>query len=208
MILIVTLLAFASYSWFDSRAQQAPATPEVKYEKPAQATVRQKSVSPPAQKKPAEVVVREKHEATPVLDSGEIAKIANANAKELYDKARAFHKSGRLQDSKRLYQETLKVDPGYVEALNNLGVIYIYERDYREARIILEKAIRLKPDYVDPYYNLACVYALEGAIAQSLTYLKRADLLDQAVRGWARKDTDLEKLRGVPEFEEMIRIEE
>ncbi len=205
LIFIVTVLAFASYSWFDSRAQQLPATPEVRYGKPAQGNAQRRPVSPPARKKPAEVVVRKKHEATLVPNSEKIAKVANA--KELYDKARAFYKSGRLQDAKRLYQETLKVDPGYVNALNNLGVIYIHEKDYREARIIFEKAMRLKPEYVDPYYNLACVYALEGAVTQSLAHLKRADSLDQAVRDWARRDTDLENLRGVFEFEEMIRFE-
>lgn len=126
------------------------------------------------------------------------------NAKSLYDRARIFHKSDRLQDARRLYQKTLRLDPGYVDALNNLGVIYIHEKEYSTAQSSLEKAIRLKPRYVDPYYNLACLYALKGEVRESLAHLKKAVLLDQSARDWARRDTDLENLWGVPEFEEMI----
>ena len=113
--------------------------------------------------------------------------------------------SSRL--SRRLYQETLKADPGYVEALNNLGVIFIHEKNYDAAQQNFEKAIRVKPEYVDPYYNLACVYALMGDTKPGIAHLKRAASLDREVVKWAREDTDLKNLRGVPEFEDMIRIE-
>ncbi|GAI35587.1 unnamed protein product, partial [marine sediment metagenome] len=46
----------------------------------------------------------------------------------------------------------------------NLGVIYIQEGSYSEARKSLENAIQLKPEYVDPYYNLACLYAIKGEV--------------------------------------------
>jgi tetratricopeptide (TPR) repeat protein len=89
--------------------------------------------------------------------------------------------------------------------LNNLGVIYIQQQNYPKARNILESAIRLKPEYVDPYYNLACLYAFKGQAIKSLENLKMAISLDKSVREWARKDIDLQNLRGMPEFEEMIR---
>ena len=126
------------------------------------------------------------------------------NAKAFYNRARIFHKSDRLQDARRLYQKTLRLDPGYVDALNNLGVIYIHEKDYPAAQSSLEKAIRLKPGYVDPYYNLACLYALRGEVRESLAHLKKAVLLDHSVRDWARRDTDLQNLWGVPEFKNII----
>ena len=88
--------------------------------------------------------------------------------------------------------------------LNNLGVIYIQEGKYSEARNSLENAIRLKPEYIDPYYNSACLYALKGEVRKSLNNLKQAISLDKSVREWARKDRDLQNLRGVPEFEEMV----
>ena len=126
------------------------------------------------------------------------------DARKIYEKARLFHKRGRLRDARRLYEETLKIDPGYTEALNNLGVIEIREKRYDAARINFQKAIRLNPTYVDPHYNLACLYALTGDLSQGLVHLRKAVSLDNTVREWARKDTDLENLRGMPEFKNII----
>lgn len=127
-----------------------------------------------------------------------------SDVKAFYGRASNFYKGGRLEDARRLYRETLRLDPGYGDALNNLGVIYIHDKNYLAAKRSFEKAIRLKPGYVEPYYNLACLYAIKGEVRQSLAYLKKAVSLDPSVRGWARKDTDLENLSGMPEFEEII----
>ena len=123
--------------------------------------------------------------------------------KKMFDKAMLLHKSGRLRDAKRLYQETLRLDPGYVDALNNLGVIFIHDRNFSAARRSFEKAIRLEPGNVDPYYNLACVCAAGDEIEKSLTYLKKAVSLDKSAIDWARKDTDLQRLRGLSEFDKI-----
>jgi len=125
-------------------------------------------------------------------------------AKAFYDKGRHLHKRGRLEDARQFYLKTLELDPGYVDALNNLGVIYIHDRNYMAARRNLQKAIRLNPMHVDLYYNLACLYAIRGEVKESLTHLKKAVSLDHSVKDWARKDRDLENLHGRPEFEEIM----
>lgn len=127
------------------------------------------------------------------------------DARDLFDRGMAFHRSGRLEDARRLYEEALRIDPGCVDALNNLGVISIHERDFGAAQRSFEKAIRLKPQYVDPYYNLGCLYALKGELSQGLAHLKRAISLDPSVRDWARRDTDLKNLWGVPEFQDLVK---
>ena len=129
----------------------------------------------------------------------------NTNVKELYVKAKHFHKTGRIKDALRLYQEVLRADPGHIEALNNLGVVYMLEKDYQAARVSLEKAIRLRPGYADPYYNMACLYSLQGNVAPGLAYLKKAVSLNQSVKKWALEDLDLKTMRGVREFEEMMK---
>lgn len=126
------------------------------------------------------------------------------NPKALYDKARGFQKRGQLLEAKLLYQETLSLNPGHVEALNNLGVIQIREGDYSAAHTSFAKAIRLKPEYVDAHYNLACLNALGGDISQSIVHLRKAVVLNPSAKNWARRDTDLGNLRGVPGFEDLV----
>jgi tetratricopeptide (TPR) repeat protein len=184
-------LAFTAYLWFPSRETQPP----IRERGRPEATLQPESQSP------VPSPLREKDRAR-VEKNGTRKNLLGTS---LYKKARLFQKSGRFQEAKRLYEETLSVDPDYVDALNNLGVIHIHDKNYSAARAIFAKAIRLKPDYVDSYYNLACLHALKGELTQGLSQLKKAASLDQSVKEWARTDSDLQNLRGVPEFEEIIR---
>ncbi len=124
---------------------------------------------------------------------------------DLYRSARNLHKLGRLEDAGRLYKEILKKDPGRVKALNNLGVIYIHQKNFLEARTSLEKAVVLNPDYGDPYYNLACLYALQHKPDKGLAYLKKALALDRSIMECAPGDRDLKNLWELPEFKRIIR---
>ncbi len=129
-----------------------------------------------------------------------------AQAEEFYKRACLLHRSGRLEDAKGFYQKALMLDANSVNALNDLGVVYMQGRDYAKAQQSFEHAIQRKPDYVDAYYNLACLHALKGEKIRSLTHLKRAISLDSSVREWARSDRDLHNLKGQPEFQELIEV--
>lgn len=193
-LIIVIFLAFFYDSWLDFTAFQTPETFEKDQER-FQSTPKGTGPAKPQENvsaKPREIGLRKLQEANP------------DKPQETYNKARQFHKKGRLGEAKRLYEETLRIDPGYVDALNNLGVIFIGKRDYVAARRSLEKAVRLKPRYAEPFYNLACLNAIRGDIKLALAQLKKAVSLDPTVRDWARKDTDLESLRHLPEFRELI----
>jgi len=125
----------------------------------------------------------------------------------LYERARLFQKYGRLAEAKTLYKQILEKNPGYVGALNNLGVIYMNEKDYPAARLSFEKANLLKPDYVDPCYNLACVHALTGNPERSLAFLKKALTLDPSVREWAQNDSDLRSLWDLDAFKDLLAVD-
>ena len=133
-----------------------------------------------------------------------LKKETSLNRADFYQRAKYLQKIGRLNEAQRLYKQALTLEPGNASVLNNLGVIYIQQQNYPKARNILESAIQFKPEYVDPYYNLACLYAFKGQVIKSLKNLKMAITLDKSARKWARKDIDLQKLRGTPEFEEII----
>ena len=201
LALIIIFLAFASYSWLDLGALLPSAITQVIKSRQSQDFIQRpaKDRRGPQNGKSRSNASKHNGPGTAPQPEGAI------DAKEYYNRARLFHKSGRLQDAGRMYREALTADPGHVDALNNLGVIYIHEKDYRAARINFEKAIRLKQGYAEPHYNLACLYAAKGELMESLAHLKKALSLDQSVREWARKDTDLANLRGMPEFDGIIR---
>jgi len=123
---------------------------------------------------------------------------------ELYEKASNLIKLGRFQEAKKLYEAVVSLDPGYVEALNNLGIICIHEGDFGAAKENLEKAVRLNPRHVESYYNMACLYAIKGEIEQGLEYLKKAISLDSNVKEWAREDSDLQNLKSSEEFIQLL----
>jgi tetratricopeptide (TPR) repeat protein len=174
--LVVIFLAFASYSWLDSEVFQPTDKPVRSEHKYRMPAATQKSGPTPA-----------------------------TGAKGFYERGNVFHRKGRLREAKRLYREALRRDPGHVDSLNNLAVIYMREKNYSAAERSLEKAIRLKPRNVDPHYNLACVYAIKGELSKSLAQLKRAGTLDPSVKTWALNDSDLRNAQNDPEFEKIIK---
>lgn len=166
---LVIFLAFASYSWLDSKNQRIIET-DVNDNKGHAAYGKTGHVQGP---------------------------------KQYFEEGRLYHKRGSLKHAERLYRKALSIDPGYVEALNNLGIIHIYNKDLPAARGCFEKAARLRPLGVDAYYNLACVSAIQDDPAGGISHLKKAVSLDPSAREWAREDADLENLRGLPEFKEI-----
>lgn len=202
LFLILILLAFTSYSWWDSRGQKilTPSDKKALAKRPPlpKSPVRAKTSQPKT------VVSAKRSPQKEAVSARGSQQKATRSAKAFYEKAMRFQKRGRLQDAKRFYQEALRLDPGYVDALNNLGVIYIRDKEYTAAQRSFERAVRLKPAYVDAHYNLACLHAIKGEVSQSLAHLKKAVSLDPSARDWARKDTDLQDLRELSEFKAII----
>ncbi|MCK4388996.1 MAG: tetratricopeptide repeat protein [Desulfobacterales bacterium] len=208
---LVISLAFTAYLWLPSRGIRSPIPEPVELE----ATPKPESLplSSPLSDGNREGRKGEPSKTLPFSKGGlggdftrhsNHESTLNSTATSLYEKARDFQKSGRLQEAKRLYEEALDLDPEYVDALNNLGVIYIQDKKYSAARALFLKAIQLRPNYVDSHYNLACLHAIKGNVRQSLDHLNRAVSLDPEVKNWARTDSDLQNLRGVAGFEKMV----
>ncbi len=130
--------------------------------------------------------------------------VSKKDAQVLYENAFKLFKDGHIKDAQKTYEKLLALDPGHVDALNDLGVLYLREGAYQEAKLHLEKAILLRPSYVEPYYNLACLHAMNGDLKQGIVYLNKSLSLDITVRDWALKDTDLSNLKNTPAFKEMM----
>jgi Flp pilus assembly protein TadD len=59
-------------------------------------------------------------------------------------------------------QKALQYRPGYPEALNNLGVLYLRTKRRDQAVASFEECMRVAPSFDQSYLNLANVYAIEG----------------------------------------------
>jgi tetratricopeptide (TPR) repeat protein len=147
--------------------------------------------------------------ATAVKPAPEVAKKAvpppvTREADVRYQEALIAQRKGNLRRAEALYKKVLALDPGHVQTLNNLGVIYMGQKKRGKAIAVFGRAVVLKKDYVDPYYNLACLYAQTNEIDESLWYLKVAAAIDGGVINWVKKDVDMKNVVASPEFKKIM----
>ena len=126
-----------------------------------------------------------------------------ADIKRRHEEAALAQRNGKFSTAKMLYGEILTIDADNVEALNNLGVVYLAEKKGDKALALFRQAVLRKRDYVDPYYNMACLYAQKNDVDQSLWYLKMAISIDREVIDWVKKDVDMKKVVASPKFREI-----
>lgn len=157
---------------------------------------------PAASEKPAPLPLATRQEATETVQGGTIRREAPAEVR--YREALSAQRKGDLRRAEALYRQMLAIDPAHVQALNNLGVLYMEEQKGEQAIALFGKAIVLKRDYVDPYYNMACLYARKNEIDESLWYLKVAMTISDEVKNWVMKDADMENVVASPAFKKIM----
>ena len=75
------------------------------------------------------------------------------------------------------YQKAILLDPNFVEAYNDLGIIYEAMGWTEEAKNIYLKAIEVNPNYPNSYSNLALLYESQKDYTHAILYwIKRAVL--------------------------------
>jgi len=196
----------------------APGTPAVVIPKPpVDATAATRAVSPrpvaeekvSAPGKVPELEVKEKSRNAAIPEprphQEALPGPAPADAGKLYARALQAQREGRLEDAKELYKKVIQKEPRHLQALNNLGVVYLKMKRYKWAIIRFNDALNVKRDYADAHYNLACLYAQKNDTKQSIFYLKNAVDSNPEVRQWASQDEDLKNLAGLPEFGNIIK---
>ena len=150
--------------------------------------------------KPVKIVeVRQRRTTPRVLTAKQLAE-----SKALFTQALQKQRERKTEEAKILYRKVVKIDQNNVQAFNNLGVIYMGEKNYRRAIIRFNNALDIKHDYVDAHYNLACLYAQKNDVPQSLFYLKNAIEFNPEARKWAKDDGDLKALTNLPEFKKLM----
>ena len=65
-----------------------------------------------------------------------------------------LYESGEIDEAIKKWQTTIKIDPNYFYAFNNLGNAYVKKGELNKAEDNFKKAIEIKPDYFDACYSL------------------------------------------------------
>lgn len=113
------------------------------------------------------------------------------NRELLKEQARQYRKQGyNLQsvgDSQRalsFYQKAVEIDPLYVEAYNDIGVIYEEQGRLQEAEKFYQRALEIDPNFIPAYTNLAFLYEKTGDIKKSADYWKERYIRGQKGEYW------------------------
>ena len=93
----------------------------------------------------------------------------------------AFHQLLELDLAKKNYERSIKLDPRYSEAINNLGTIYYARKSYRRAIGYYKRALRNSPSSASIYANLGAAYFARKDYKRATEYYADALKLDPDV---------------------------
>lgn len=127
-----------------------------------------------------------------------------SDVRALYREALTAQRDGKAAVAEWLYRRVLSIEARHVEAMNNLGVLYLAQGNQDQAFEMFNQAISLKADYADPYYNLSCLFAQRKDTVRSLEHLKKAIALNSDVIHWAKDDRDLKHITDSESFRKLI----
>jgi tetratricopeptide (TPR) repeat protein len=90
----------------------------------------------------------------------------------------AYQHMCAFKEAKADYERALKLRRSYADALNNLGTIFLEQKDFHAAEKLFKKAIRSDPNKASFSKNLGTTYFAEGKIQQGAVAYRAAFSLD------------------------------
>lgn len=93
----------------------------------------------------------------------------------------AYHQMTEINAARRCYEQAIKINPRYAEALNNLGTVYYTKRGYRKAIKFYKKALIVSPQSASIYSNLGTAYFARKKYEDAIQAYQQALALDPEV---------------------------
>ena len=103
------------------------------------------------------------------------------------DRGYEAQRAGNLDAALGLYKKAIELDPSYVVAYNDLGIILESKGDIDAAKEAYSQALKIDPKYLSTYYNLASLYEKKGNYSQALYYLRMRVKLGDWSDAWTWK---------------------
>lgn len=93
----------------------------------------------------------------------------------------AYHQMVQLDQARKYYEQAIRLNPKYSEALNNLGTIYYAKKSYRKSISYYNKALKLSPQSASIYSNLGTGYFARKKYKEAAEAYQTALKLDPEV---------------------------
>ena len=90
----------------------------------------------------------------------------------------AYQQLSEFASARRYYEKSIKINPKYAEAINNLGTVFYAQKSYRRAVEQYRKALRLEPQSASFLSNLGTVYFARKNYNEALLAYQQALALD------------------------------
>jgi len=90
----------------------------------------------------------------------------------------AYQQMLMIDDARRSYEASCKLNPHNPDVLNNLGTIYYATRQYGNAERYYRKALKINPNSAIANKNLGTVYLAQRKMEKGAKYYQRAMELD------------------------------
>lgn len=92
-----------------------------------------------------------------------------------------YLQTNNLDDARKCFEKSSKIDKAYPDAKNNLGVIYYMHKKYSKAIKYYKQAIALRDSAPSFHSNLGTAYFSKKEISRAMTEYQRALQLDPSV---------------------------
>lgn len=89
-------------------------------------------------------------------------------------KAEELFKKKQYISAEKWYLESVKADPKNAKIYSRLGLIYIDQKNYKDAIESLEESVKLEPNVSSRFFNLSYVYDMEGDKKNAIANAKKA----------------------------------
>ena len=93
----------------------------------------------------------------------------------------AYHQMLQLDMARRYYEKSIKLNPQYSEAINNLGTVYYAHKSYRKATGYYRKALKISPNSASVLSNLGTAYFARRKYKQAAEAYQAALAIDKDV---------------------------
>jgi len=93
-------------------------------------------------------------------------------AKEYFDKAAEYGNNNDFVNAKKYYLKAIKEDSKYIEAYDNLGLVYRRLGEYDNAITYYKKSIEIYPNGIMVHQNLAAVFSIKKEYKNAINEYK------------------------------------